>query len=132
MNRVTPLQDPSYNSARTTRKNLYECFHVAALRFDSMAATLATFFPENLKAVVGGCAGAAAARSRVAPAEVSYLTFRAFHAVLARKTPLYGREQIASLKRMCRGRPDLDELCVEALKERNTGSIRSWPSSRLQ
>ena len=52
-----------------------------------MAATLGAAFPEdNLKSVVGGCAGAAAARSRVSPSEVSYLTFRAFHAVLGRKS----------------------------------------------
>ena len=56
-------QDVTYNSARTTRKNLYECFYVAALRLDSMAATLDTF-PDNLKIAVGNCAGAAAARSR--------------------------------------------------------------------
>ena len=68
----------------------------------------------------------------MSPSEVSYLVFRAFHAVLKKHTQRYGRDQIDSLKRMCVGRPDLAELCDETIRERKTDRICSWPVSRLQ
>ena len=63
---------------------------------------------------------------------MSYLAFRAFHAILGRKSQRYGMDQISSLKGMCAGRPDLNELCDEAIRERGTDKICSWPVSRLR
>ena len=104
---------------------------MAALRLDSMAATLGAF-PADLRSLVAGCAGAAAARCRVAPAEVAYLAFRAFGAVLGRRAQRYGRERVASLRAAGSGRPGLDRLCDEAIAERGTDRIPSWPVARLR